>query len=65
MALIGPGTTYPDTDAQEAANEAACIEARKAAGVPNPENIDIDCEEECPIRLISCPFGVPSKAGRT
>ncbi len=61
MALIGPGTTYPDDDAQEAANEAACIQARKDASVPNPENIDIDCEEECPIRLTSCPFGVPKR----
>jgi hypothetical protein len=53
---------YDDgTAAQEEANDLACIDARRVAGVSNPENIDIDCEEECPIRLTSCPFGVPER----
>jgi len=58
MALMGPGTSYPDDDAVEAANMQACIDARRAAGILDVEHIDeVDCEEECPIRLTGCPIG--------
>ena len=53
---------YDDgTSAQEERNDRACIEARKAAGVLNPEKIDDfgegeDCSTACPIYNTTCPF---------
>jgi len=57
MTLIGPGTTYPDEDAQQARNDQACIDARKKAGIPNPEDFDHGCEENCRLHETKdCPF---------
>jgi plasmid maintenance system antidote protein VapI len=48
---------YDDgTAAQEAANDQACIDARRAAGLTDELPDDTDCEYGCPIHKTSCPF---------
>ena len=39
------------------ANVKACIAARKAAGIPDVDDVtDIDCHYECKIWRTTCPF---------
>jgi hypothetical protein len=54
MTLMG---FYDDgTAAQEAANERACINARRKAGLSDELSDDTDCEDGCPIVFTLCPF---------
>ena len=48
---------YDDgTAAQEAANDQACSQARKTAGLPDELPDDTDCEDGCLIYNTTCPF---------
>jgi HD superfamily phosphohydrolase YqeK len=49
------GYDFPDTEAQQAANDLACEEARKKAGL-NELIDDIDCEIECLLYNNGCPL---------
>lgn len=54
MSLMG---IYDDgTAAQEAANDQACINARRSAGLSDELPEDTDCEDGCPIYNTTCPF---------
>jgi len=46
----------PNLEQIEGDNIAACIAARTAAGIANPEEYEVDCECECPIYKTTCPF---------
>lgn len=57
----GMGFYDDGTETQQAANDQACYEARKSAGMPHPEDVEHkltggDCESDCPIFRTTCPF---------
>ena len=70
MTLMG---FYDDgTAAQEAANDLACIDARRNAGLSDELPDDTDCEDGCLLYNKSCPFSknkgtctTPGTGGRT
>jgi len=47
---------YPDTEAQQAANDLACEEARVKAGLKPELPEDVDCEYGCILWNNGCPF---------
>lgn len=47
---------FPDTEAQQAANDLACEEARKKAGYSTDFLDDVDCEIECLLYNNGCPL---------
>jgi hypothetical protein len=54
MTLMG---IYDDgTAMQEAANDLACTNARRIAGLSDGLPDDTDCEEGCPLYNKTCPF---------